>query len=32
MVKNPPASAGDVDLILGRGDTMEEETHCNIFA
>ena len=34
MVKNPPANAGDVSLILGREDTLEKEmaTHSSILA
>ena len=34
MVKNPPANAGDVSLILGREDPLKKEmtTHSSIFA
>ena len=32
MVKNPPANAGDIGVILGREDPLEEEmvTHSSI--
>ena len=34
MIKNPPASAGDMGLILGQDDPLEKEmaTHSIIFS
>ena len=34
MLKNPPANAGDVSLILGQEDTLEKEmaTHSSVLA